>query len=164
MLIDTGLAREKDKIIDNIKSIVKEESIENIDLFITHTHIDHVENLITIAELFKPCIYIGKEEKGNIDEMACPVIEIERDTYLSNYWFDILQTPGHTSGSISLYYKSEFAIIGDCGLLSGRKKYIKDRILEESVKKLVDLKCNIYIPSHGKFKTYEEFESEYSNK
>jgi hypothetical protein len=26
------------------------------------------------------------------------------------------------------------------------------------------LKCNIYIPSHGKIKTYEEFESEYSNK
>ena len=67
----------------------------------------------------------------------------------------IIQTPGHSRDSISLIVDNEIAIVGDAMFGVFPKSifppFADDTIqLKKSWKKLLDTKCEVFLPGHGK--------------
>jgi hydroxyacylglutathione hydrolase len=95
----------------------------------------------------------------NVDGGVTPDIIIDSETELGEYGVQgkIIPTPGHTQGSLSVVLDSGEAIVGD--LVSGgffRKKKLQyphfihnQRILEESIKKIIDHNPRIIYTGHG---------------
>lgn len=78
----------------------------------------------------------------------------------------ILNTPGHTAGSISLILNREVAIAGDAlfGVFPHRvlPPFADDRVeLVRSWKRLLDTGCNLFLPGHGNPITRRLLEHEY---
>jgi hydroxyacylglutathione hydrolase len=95
----------------------------------------------------------------SVDGGVTPDIVIDSETDLGEYGAQgkIIPTPGHTQGSISVVLDSGEAIVGD--LVSGgflRKKKLQyphfihnQSILEESIKKIINLNPRIIFTGHG---------------
>jgi glyoxylase-like metal-dependent hydrolase (beta-lactamase superfamily II) len=137
-------------------------------LLMTHSHPDHMEG----AEAFvdKPVkIAMGKEEERYLMEsgkilfdmmgMALPKIRIdfylkEGDLRLGSEAFQIYQTPGHSPGSLTIYWPERkvlftgdvvfFGGIGRTDFLEGNSKS-----LLESIEKLSHLDTELLLPGHG---------------
>ncbi|HEX2394833.1 MAG TPA: MBL fold metallo-hydrolase [Bacteroidales bacterium] len=67
----------------------------------------------------------------------------------------VMYTPGHSPGSSSLIIDDEIALVGDCMIGSFKSTVFPpfaDDIHEtfESWRKLLETKCTLFIPSHGK--------------
>ncbi|MBN1633493.1 MAG: MBL fold metallo-hydrolase [Ignavibacteria bacterium] len=182
ILIDTGRKNRRKKLFKNIESVnLKKPGIDF--LILTHSHFDHCENAAYL-QLQKGCkIILSEKEKdyaihgtllapGNMKFLAdtaavlfknfgqyesfIPDIMIREDTDLKQHGFDveIIETPGHSPGSVSVIINNEIAIAGDtlygvfplnvCPLLRDDMNQ-----LINSWKKLLDTGCELYLPAHG---------------
>ncbi|MDA3891133.1 MAG: MBL fold metallo-hydrolase [Salinivirgaceae bacterium] len=68
---------------------------------------------------------------------------------------ELIETPGHSKGSISILINNEIAIVGDTlfGIFANTifPPYADDvKLLIRSWEKLLDTKCNLFLPGHGK--------------
>jgi glyoxylase-like metal-dependent hydrolase (beta-lactamase superfamily II) len=167
VLIDPGHTRHLDKVFSQMEK--DGLSPGKIDLLLmTHSHPDHMEG----AEAFvdKPVkIAMGKEEErylmesGKIlfDMMGMPLPKIRIDFYLKegdlrlgSEAFQIYQTPGHSPGSLTIYWPERkvlftgdvvfFGGIGRTDFLEGNSKH-----LLESIEKLSHLDTELLLPGHG---------------
>lgn len=88
---------------------------------------------------------------------ACPQAEA-LDSDVVKYYLgetaELLETPGHTNDSMSILLDGAIAIVGDAMVNFFGKQYPPFADDEEAVKaswkKLLDTKCELYCPSHGK--------------
>lgn len=169
VVIDPGL--DKDKIIDKIL----EEKIKVDKIILTHCHADHLGALDDLKKYTNADVYIHENDLLGIVDEEKPYFEylgINRQNIMpdeinklkdgdiienGNLIFEIIHTPGHTDGSISIYVKSLNAIFtgdtifcncyGRCDLKSGN---IKD--MGASINKLFDRFKNVYIyPGHEEY-------------
>lgn len=93
-------------------------------------------------------------------------IEIDKELFINNNTgLKIIETPGHTSGSISLIIDDEIALVGDT-LFGVFDRTVfppfaddKDKLLK-SWEKLLKTSCNIFLPGHGKAIKREFLEKE----
>ncbi|XRO75765.1 MBL fold metallo-hydrolase [Methanocaldococcus sp. 28A] len=125
ILIDPGISGTFNILMEELEK----NNIKNIDLIInTHCHFDHSSADCLIEEHFNcPTIIEDKEVKHlkNGDEVTVsslfgaklnppkeiiPLSEVEEE--LKNYDLEVIRTPGHTYGSISIIYKDGL-ITGD---------------------------------------------------
>jgi len=88
---------------------------------------------------------------------ACPKIRILNDEVVKYYLGDnaeFLETPGHTDDSISILLKREIAIVGDLMVNAFGNQYPPfaddESSLKASWKALLDTKCSVFLPAHGK--------------
>lgn len=119
-----------------------------IGIIITHYHYDHVGALNYFREKYKIPIY----DYSNLKE---------GNNKIGSFSFDMLTTPGHTSDSISIYFKNEnimfvgdfvfYHTIGRTDLPTGN--YIEMKQSIEKIKKYDNIK--IY-PGHGNATTLTE--------
>jgi hydroxyacylglutathione hydrolase len=167
ILIDPGHSRYLSQVF---KEMEKDEiSPEAIDLVIvTHSHPDHLEGLD--AFLDKPVkIAMSREEERYLLEsgkllyemMGQPLPKFRIDFYLKEgelhigeKTFHIYQTPGHSPGSLSIYWPERMALFtGDLIFRGGigRTDFPEgnSRLLMESIEKLADLDTEILLPGHG---------------
>ena len=180
-LIDAGMAASYKGIVDTIKSIGK--PLTNIIL--THAHGDHVGSLDKLKESFPDiCISISVRDsrllKGdtslNADEPQMPIkggipkgIKTEPNQFLKEGEkigsLEVVETPGHTPGSISLYArKTGQIIVGDAfqtrGKLAVSGQFVKSfpfpafatwnkEVAIQSAKKVLQLNPSILAVGHG---------------
>ncbi len=77
----------------------------------------------------------------------------------------IIETPGHTKGSVSLLIDNEMAIVGDTMFGHFRKTILTPfgndiPTMIKSWKKLYETDCKLYLPAHGKAIKREKLENE----
>lgn len=114
-LIDTGLSLGADKIIKYINKIGKNLN----SIVLTHAHDDHIGGLAKIHSAFPNAkVYIGEFEAEFYEEQISKFgleipCELLCDGDVVN-GLKIIETPGHTMGSISIYDRfNKYLICGD---------------------------------------------------
>lgn len=162
ILVDTGTGQSNSNLFSNIKEIGIEP--EDIDLIVnTHCHFDHVggndffpnakiaihkvdaialrdpDSELTVSSLFGSIV-----RKHDVD------IELEEGDKIAN--FEVINTPGHTKGGISLY-DGEILISGDTIFSNGgvgRMDIGGSPIdMKESLMRLKELDVEYLLPGHG---------------
>ena len=140
-LIDSGVAGSGRIIYEYIKSQDREPD-EIAALILTHSHPDHIGSAKSIKQTTNCKIYIQEAEAVWIEdthkqfqerpvpgfhrlvEGPVSVDELLRDESSleleENISLDIIHTPGHSKGSVSVLYQSESALFtGDCLIAPG---------------------------------------------
>lgn len=131
LIIDPGNETDKiNKVIGNSKVV---------GILVTHNHFDHIGALS----------YFDKTKIYNFSNLK------EKENNIENFKFEVVYTPGHTSDSISFYFKEInslfcgdfifFESIGRCDLPTGNMG-----IMKESINKIKYYPKDMTIyPGHG---------------
>ena len=152
-----------------LEGIIKEKLVENV--YLTHGHIDHVGGVMALQSKYDLKIVTSESEanqleKGNssyiepFTHSKCPSISIksrvkdEDEIKVGEYNFKVINTPGHTEGSTSLWEpNAQILISGDTvfpegsfgrtDLPSGNSKQ-----LLASLNRLSELDVLLLLPGH----------------
>ncbi len=167
VLIDPGHSRH----LGGILSQMEADGIppEEIDLLlITHSHPDHFEGVE--AFLDKPVkIAMAKDEEQYLlgsgrflfeaMRQAVPKFRVdfylkEGELHLGRETFEILQTPGHSPGSLSVYWPDRKVLFtGDTLFYGGigRTDFMEGnpKSLIESIERMSRLETDLLLPGHG---------------
>lgn len=153
-------ARSKESIIvdpgdsaDYVERIIADLSLRPTNIVLTHGHWDHTLAALELSLAYKVPILINKADtflfKGG-KKMVENVIKLGEDE------IKIIETPGHTPGSISLYSRtSKFVLVGDICFADGTFGrtdfgYSDSKLLVKSLKKIKKLAVSTAIyPGHG---------------
>lgn len=123
LMIDTGTGM----FYENIKEQLEEDglSIESVaKVILTHVHVDHSGGLAKIMEEYSPEVLVFHKEADSIerggpltlaDEFGIPFTPVKVHVRLKEgdvieagrLLLEVLNTPGHTAGSICLYEPQE---------------------------------------------------------
>ncbi|MDO8517157.1 MAG: MBL fold metallo-hydrolase [Nanoarchaeota archaeon] len=141
IIIDTSSADNKKEFIEDLNKLnLKPEDISM--LILTHNHHDHIENI----KLFKNAIIYGNKKDF-------PAKEIESIENLNGPKFKIIQSPGHTQGSICIYMPKEKVLFSGDTLFEngiGRTDFPEssEKDMKLSLKALEKIDYNILCPGH----------------
>ena len=126
-------------------------------ILMTHTHMDHVNGVKSIAKTTDAIVYVHKEEVNAIKKLGIDKIKIINDNdeiKIGKIKVKVIHTPGHTPGSVCFLINNKKLITGDTlfvenigsvDLPEGDAK-----IMAESLKKLKKLNENIEVyPGHN---------------
>ena len=107
ILVDTGLASERQEVLTGLARSNRKPDDINI-LINTHAHPDHTGN----NELFSRARFIGhrKEYWGLIAQDNCQILV--KDTEITP-GLKVIETPGHTAGSISVLVNGHINGLGE---------------------------------------------------
>jgi len=156
---------------DYIIRIISDHQCKPVKIIATHGHFDHILAAAELKLAFKIPFYIRGEDNFLVDRMKTSADHFlgittsepaKVDGFLKSKvtWgkstMEIIHTPGHTPGSISLYSKEEKILF--CGdlLFAGRSvgrtdfAYSSQKDLEKSLKRVFQLpgETEVY-PGHG---------------
>jgi glyoxylase-like metal-dependent hydrolase (beta-lactamase superfamily II) len=167
VLIDPGHSRH----MERLSRQMEEDGIdpEKVDVvLVTHSHPDHFEGLDLFLD--KPVkIGMNREEERYLMEsgrllfemMRQPLPKIRIDFYLKEgelhlgeETLRVYQTPGHSPGSLSIYWPQRKVLFtGDLIFYGGvgRTDFLEgnSKLLMESIERLADLDTEILLPGHG---------------
>ncbi|MDP8002610.1 MAG: MBL fold metallo-hydrolase [Caldisphaera sp.] len=171
--VDSGSKGDSNKIINYYNT----KNLHPDYIFITHTHYDHIGGLSKVVRTFNPRVYANPLESSVIKGKSKPpgsglltfffsfiklepvdkvynAMEIEKE--FKNV--KVLNTPGHTPGSISLIVEKEgkkYVFVGDALFSKGNqlvvnKYFAKDYKQALKTAELIkSLRPIIILPGHG---------------
>lgn len=171
ILVDAGLRSSGLRIANYYRNLGISPSL----VLVTHYHTDHIGGLRFIRNEFKMDIYISPVEAGVVtgNEKVMsgrslrskiitamfkpPSVDSVRSTSDLDFpGIEILETPGHTPGSTSYYFRDYGAIfVGDALFNKGGKLTINRGLAydideaERSKKKILDHEAEVILPGHG---------------
>ncbi len=160
VLIDPGHS----KFLDSLFSQMDEDGLspDRIDVMIaTHSHPDHIEGIGAFLEKPVKIAISQEEERYLLDSMGQSPPRFRVDFYLKEGTlhlgekrFEILLTPGHSPGSLSVYWPARKALFtGDVLFCRGigRTDFQEgdSKALRESIERLSRLDAEIVLPGHG---------------
>lgn len=155
-----------------ISRIILEKGLKPQKIIATHGHFDHILAAPELKLAFGIPFYASKKDSPLISKMPerarrylgeSPLpLKIDSNLKggdkirLGKYVFEVLETPGHTPGSICLFEKKEKALfVGDLIFKDGSVgrydfPYSNKAKLYKSVKKILDLPGKtVFYPGHG---------------
>ena len=167
VLIDPGHSRHVERLFHQMEEDGMDPGKVDV-VIITHSHPDHFEGLDLFLD--KPVkIAMNREEERYLLESGKLLFEIMRqplpkiridfylkegELHLDEKTFHIYQTPGHSPGSLSIYWPERKVLftgdlifyggIGRTDFLGGNSK-----LLMESIERVADLDTEILLPGHG---------------
>jgi len=173
MVIDPG------DEIEDILALVRKHSLQVKQIVITHAHIDHVGGAMKLRAATGASILLNQNDYALLKMLALQAawigvpdpgnVEIDRSistgetVSAGSYTAQVLHTPGHTEGSICLYFELEKKLIagdtlfagsiGRTDLPGGNTQKIM-RSLHATVLALPD--DTVVIPGHGELTTISE--------
>ncbi len=167
VLIDPGHSRHVGKTLHQMEE--DGLSPERVKLIIlTHSHPDHMEGVeaflnpsAKIAMAKDENRYLTESGKLLFEAMGQPVPEFRVDFYLKEGTlkigkkrFEILETPGHSPGSICLYWpEAKVLLTGDVIFYGGigRTDFPEGdpELLKKSIERLSRLEVEFLLPGHG---------------
>lgn len=159
ILIDPGHAHLFDHVKNGMAAL--NISLDQIDVVIaTHGHPDHLE---AVRFFDKPTLFaMNMEEYQFISELAGDYIKIpkpdfflkEGDLIIGDERFEVISTPGHSPGSICMYWRNKKVLftgdvifnqgIGRTDLPGGDSSLLKD-----SIKRIKTLDVDYLLTGHG---------------
>ncbi|AEF95858.1 MBL fold metallo-hydrolase [Methanotorris igneus] len=108
IIVDTSTRDKRELIIEELKKLNLEP--KDIDVIInTHRHYDHIEN----NDLFKNAVIYASPYECEGCSLGYEFVSIDE---FKDDEIEIIDTPGHTWGSISIIYK-DYVIVGDAAPL-----------------------------------------------
>ena len=167
VLIDPGHSRLFDHVGQGLEQLGM--AITDIDLIIcTHAHPDHIE----AVQLFKdiPTRFTVHEDEwqwaATIGKQMSAAFGIDMDSIMPDFFLkeghlsldglemEIFHTPGHSPGSLTLYWPAQKALFtGDLVFKEGLGRTDlpggDGTKLKESIKRLTDLDVELLLPGHG---------------
>jgi len=177
-LIDTGGGNGIPRVLKNIRRMGFDPGALEVT-FITHCHYDHIGGNMAIREATGCKIAAHEHEKKEIETLGeLTLYEMARENGLSfeptevdlvlkgdqrvkvgELEFEIIHTPGHTPGGISLKLEGGGIVSvfsGDTASAQGRLGYINGPGFDlpdwkMSIKRLLGAKPNRLFPGHGVF-------------
>lgn len=167
VLIDPGHTRHLGQVLRQMeKDGLSSEAIDFI--LLTHSHPDHFEGLeafldqsVKIAMNQEEERYLLENGKFLFEMMGRPLPKFRIDFYLKEgelhlkeRTFHIYQTPGHSPGSLSIYWPERKALFaGDLIFYGGigRTDFTEgnSKLLMENIERLAGLDTEILLPGHG---------------
>lgn len=143
ILIDTSTLQNRPELIKNLKELkLKPEDINFV--FLTHGHFDHIENL----DIFTNAEFYGeKKDFHNCEKVK----DIKKQQFKQ---IEVIETPGHTFGSICLYMPEEKILFSGDTLFHnnniGRTDFPNSspKDMESSLELLENLKIKHLLPGH----------------
>jgi hydroxyacylglutathione hydrolase len=165
VLIDPGHYQ----LFGNVKDLLSKLSItpQDIDLILlTHGHPDHVEAVRAFSGSHT-LIALHEAELGFVKELAPhygtamgvtdfepQILLREGELLLGDIKFQVIHAPGHSPGSICLYWPEERALItGDVIFYQGIGRTDlpggDGQALKESIRRLSELEVEHLLPGHG---------------
>lgn len=158
--------------IEKITAILDKHQLKVKAIIITHAHIDHVAGAQKLRALTQAPVYMDERDKALLDMLDVQASWLGVDTpprteidvpandstvvNLGNAAFQVLQTPGHTPGSLSIWIAKENKLvagdtlfrdsIGRTDLPGGNSRQILSSIKTRLLKLPHE---TIVIPGHG---------------
>lgn len=188
ILIDSGPGFMNKRLLQRLEKF-KIETIDY--LILTHSHFDHAANTSLIKEKFGARVVIHKSEAEyllsgdspmpagtnafsagmvrnfsqklvkTVRYKSCKADILANDALNLSSGINIIHTPGHTIGSLSIIVDQEIALVGDTlfGIFPGScfPPFADDvTSLIKSWESLVNSGCGLFLPSHGWGRTRDE--------
>ena len=165
VIVDAGY-----KVAGNIGKTVQANRLAVTTLVNTHGHFDHIEDNIELKEMFGLVIAASRKDEGFFEDpeslgfpLPFPVkpsgIDVNLDSKsaikIGKFSFSVLETPGHTKGSICLYEKNAGVLFSGDTLFAGccgrtDLKGGDEGEMRESLSRLASLpKRTVVYPGHG---------------
>lgn len=122
VIFDPGSEGEK------VVSYLKEQGLKPLAILLTHAHFDHIGAVDEVRSAFQIPVYVHEEEAGWLEDAtyngsqffmmngsitaqpADRIIKEEGVLTIGSFTFDMLETPGHSPGSVSYYCKEANAV------------------------------------------------------
>ncbi|RMG30124.1 MAG: MBL fold metallo-hydrolase [Methanobacteriota archaeon] len=155
LLVDPGWNEEA----SNARPLLETIKTENVIVFLTHHHKDHIAGLDLVAEMFPDATVIGSRftlervttdlKKTAVDELMLDLVE-EGEGWVLH----ILPAPGHTKGHLVIYdMRNDLLVAGDhvvgigTALLDPTSGSMSDYL--RTTDKLIELNPRLILPAHG---------------
>jgi hydroxyacylglutathione hydrolase len=120
-----------------LKQWLNSESIQPIAILLTHAHFDHIGAVDDVREYYEIPVYLHKKEatwlgdprkNGSAKYPIVPDMKLKQaDVLLKNdqemkvgsFTFSMFETPGHSPGSVSFYFKNISVVFSGDALFAG---------------------------------------------
>ncbi len=152
IIIDTGVPEDREMILANLSRYGLKPTAIAI-LINTHLHSDHCGN----NSLFKAAKFLANAREAGFDENTSTAVN---EGYIVDEGVSIIETPGHTLGSISVVVNTAenltYVLAGDA--LPIQDNYLKwvppginfnPQIAIDSMRKIVEI-ADVVIPGHDR--------------
>ncbi|MFD1736533.1 MBL fold metallo-hydrolase [Bacillus salitolerans] len=131
LIIDPGSEPSK------VFGYIKENQLKPIAILLTHAHYDHIGAVDDVRDMYEIPVYIHKKEQSWLMDPALnlsinlpfgepirlkpaeEIISSEGLMSIGSFTFEIFETPGHSPGSISIYFKDENLVFSGDALFEG---------------------------------------------
>jgi hydroxyacylglutathione hydrolase len=167
LLIDPGLTHRTQSLFDRMQEDGVDHRCIRV-LIITHAHPDHFGGIVEFSNRSVK-IGLSREEQKFVEDIGRPMYlkhglripDYRVDFYLKDgelnlgkHNFEVLVTPGHSPGSLCLYWPRYRALFpGDVIFMNGVGRTDLPggdiRLLGESVDRLSKLSVELLVPGHG---------------
>ncbi|RXI99472.1 MBL fold metallo-hydrolase [Anaerobacillus alkaliphilus] len=116
---------------------IKSEGLKPLAILLTHAHFDHIGAVDEVREKWEIPVYIHKKESGWLSDpkkngsalfMGVNAIKAKDADYLikeegqleiGSYVLEVLETPGHSPGSVSYYFQKLGVVFSGDALFAG---------------------------------------------
>lgn len=120
-----------------LSGIIEQKGLKPLAVILTHAHFDHIGAVDEIRDAFSIPIYIHEKEAAWLPDPALNgshlfkigklikarpadhIITAEQELSIGEFTFNILETPGHSPGSVSLYFRDAGLVVAGDALFSG---------------------------------------------
>ncbi|KAA0549428.1 MBL fold metallo-hydrolase [Bacillus sp. BGMRC 2118] len=131
IIIDPGAEAHK------IFAYVNEYKLQPLAILLTHAHYDHIGAVDEVREKYTIPVYIHKKEKNWLIDPALnlsfrvpyleplrlkeaeEILDGEGELSIGDFVFTVFETPGHSPGSISFYFKKDHVVFSGDALFEG---------------------------------------------